>query len=127
MSKNDISRPQATSGYGSATRRGPAAQAGRARRLETPLFEIRCSARVSTKTNKKERPTGWLVFPEIARLRTRFYFFILVDFPSREIGKIKKRFRHLRMAAKFHLDGPGCAPGLRRVADPDPLVACGRE
>ena len=64
---------------------------------------------------------------ELRDLRVALFFFILVDFPSREIGKIKKRFCHLRMAAKFHLDGPGCAPGLRRASGPDPIFGCGRD
>ena len=48
------------------------------------------------------------------------YFFILVDFPSRGIGKIKGDFAVCGRR-------PACAAGSRRVADPDPLVACGRE
>ncbi|WP_162608085.1 hypothetical protein [Butyricicoccus pullicaecorum] len=63
-----------------------------------------------SKQTKKERPTGWLVFPEISRPAGRDYFFILVDFPSRGIGKIKREFRALRSAASLR---GWIAPGLR--------------
>jgi len=40
------------------------------------------------------------------------YFFILVDFPSRGIGKIKRRFRRLRTAASLRgWTAPGLRPG----------------
>jgi hypothetical protein len=37
---------------------------------------------------------------ELRDLRVALFFFILVDFPSREIGKIKRGFRALRSAAQ---------------------------
>src|SRR5699024_7977930 len=52
-------------------------------------------------------------------LRRAIIFFILVDFPSRGIGKIKGDFAVCGRR-------PACAAGPRRVADPDPLFACGR-
>ena len=57
---------------------------------------------------------------EFRSLRRAIIFFILVDFPSRGIGKIKGDFAVCGRR-------PAYAAGPRRVADPDPLVACGRE
>ena len=89
-------RPQAKNGSGPEARRDPAAQAGRAPQSAELPFETRCSARVSTQTNKmgktvlsdglsfffaqtaavrtegmdgrqeRGKPTGWLVFHERA-------------------------------------------------------------
>ena len=57
---------------------------------------------------------------ESCRLRAALSLLVLVDFPSREIGKIKKDSGLCGVR-------PACAAGSRRVADPDPLVACGRD
>ena len=40
-------------------------------------------------------------------------------------GHRESAVRALRSATRFHLDGPGCAPGLRRAVGPDPFVAYG--
>ncbi len=51
-------------------------------------FETQCPPWVSTKTNKKERPTDWLVFPEnCATCGSRFFCSFLVDFRKSENQK----------------------------------------
>ena len=79
------------------------------------------------KLTNKERPSERTVFPmsalcarSFSRPAGRDYFFVLVDFPSREIGKIKRGFRTLRSPASLR---GWIAPGRR----PGPILACGRD
>ena len=51
---------------------------------------------------------------ELRDLRVALFFFILVDFPSREIGKIKKDSGLCGVR-------PACAAGPRRATGPDPF------
>ena len=53
----------------------------------------------------ENQPVGWfsmsaLCARSFSRPEGRDYFFVLVDFPSREIGKIKRGFRALRSTAQ---------------------------
>ncbi|WP_143287832.1 hypothetical protein [Butyricicoccus pullicaecorum] len=64
--------------------------------------------------NKQKGKTNRLVglSRELRALRSTLLFFILVDFPSREIGKIKRGFRALRSAASLRgWIAPGRGPG----------------
>ncbi len=102
-------------GSGPEARRDPAAQAGPSRwtlvairRWRNPLLKPGVRPGFQSKQAKKERPSLRTVFPmsalcarrEFRSLRRAIIFFILVGFPSREIGKIKRGFRPLRRATQ---------------------------
>ena len=78
------------------------------------------------KQTKRERPPVWVVFlmsvlgtqRDCALCGVRFYFLFSLIFAR---AKIKRGFRALRSAARFHLDGPACAAGPRRASGPDPI------
>ncbi len=98
------SRPQATSGSGSATRRGPAAQAGPSRwtlvalrRARNPLLIPGVRPGNQSKHTKKERPSEGTVFPENCASADALFYYFLVDF---RFAKIKRGFRTLRSPAQ---------------------------
>ncbi len=89
------------------------------RRWRNPPLKPGVRPGFQTKLTNKERPSFWTVFSmsalcarSFSRPAGRDYFFVLIDFPSREIGKIKRRFRTLRSPASLRgWTAPGRRPG----------------